>query len=297
MNQKKFFGLCILCTIFLTTFLIIPTYANEDPIKLTYATYINPNELGGYYLSVFKEELENKTDGKVQLKIFWAGSLLEGKEILRGIEDGVVDMGTINSNYSPNQLPTSSLEDFKGQKMRASSRWTLDLMASAGATPVSIPWSDCYMAVQTGTIDAILTNIDGMYSIKLFEVAPNILLLNGLWTKAPLVCTINIDIWNSLSKEIQGQIMEAVEATSYRYKEIYEAEMERIIEGLNKEGCVVNAMPMEDMEKWLTSPAVDEIQATWVEMMKKQGFENAEEILEKIKNIVDEFEEKEALNK
>ncbi|MBA7536569.1 Solute-binding protein [subsurface metagenome] len=356
MNQKRFFGLCILCTIFLMTFLIIPTYANEDPITLTFADYQNPNELGGRYLSFFKEELENKTDGKVQLKIFWTGSLLTGKEILRGIEDGVADMGIINANYYPNQLPiggmfavvvrgpvtfeaqinayqrameevqgwkeeflshnqlplsiycyidkavfstkpTSSLADFKGQKMRASSRWVLDLMASVDATPVSVPWADCYMALQTGTIDSVLTNLDGMYNTKLFEVAPNILLLDGLWVKTPLICTINIDVWNSLSKEIQGQIMEAFEATFYRYKEIWVAETERIIEGLNKEGCVVNTMPMEDMEKWLTSPAVDEIQATWDEMMKGQGFENAEEILEKVKNIVDEVIENEALNK
>ena len=336
--------------------LIMPVCAAEKPIVLTLAEYKTPSDLTGKGALILQEEIADKTNGKVNLKIYWAGSLIKGKEILRGVEDGVADMGNVNPNYYPNQLPIggvyniiprgpaeyesqmeiyetvmeeipewkeeflahnqlpiypyamsakaicstkplASLDDFENQKMRSAARWLLDMMEAAGGTPVSVPWGDCYMALQTGTIDAVLTNLGSLHHAKLDEVASNILLIDRLWAKPAVFYTINLDSWNKLSEEIQGQIMEAMETTAVRYKELYDADWDECIKEVEEMGCVVNTMSTEDMEKWVNLPIVGEIQAQWVKEMEKQGMENASEILEKIKSIVTEVVKKEEMNK
>jgi len=354
MNKKNLFVLSVFFVVLLIISVLTPVYANEKPVTLTLAEYKTPDDLTGRHVSILKEEIENKTNGKVQIKIYWAESLIKGKEILRGVEDGIADIGNLNPNYYPNQLligsvfnviprgpvkyesqmeiyknvmeqvpgweeeflshnqlpfyifalsdkaicstkKMESLEDFKNQKMRAASRWLLDMMAYAGATPVSVPWGDCYMALQTGTIDSVLTNLDSLHYAKLNEVAKNILLLEGLWAKPAVFYTINLDRWNSLSEEIQGQIMEALEVTSERYEKLYNDEWNKVLEEVYDMGCIVHTMSRDDMNAWTSSSAVDKIQAQWVEEMKEKGFENAEEILEQIKSIVDDVVKKEEL--
>ncbi|MDD5015592.1 MAG: TRAP transporter substrate-binding protein DctP [Atribacterota bacterium] len=336
-----------LFVVVLTFSLVITVNAEEKPITLTLAEYTNPNSLTGKGLVILQEEITKNTNGKVELKIFWAESLLTGKEILQGVENGVVDIGNVNPSYFPNQLsingvfaviprgpigykyqimvykkvmeqvpawrdqflahnnlplyifalgdkaicstkPLASLEDFKNKKMRASSKWQLGLLSAAGAVPVSLPWSDCYMGLQTGTIDAVLSNFDAIHSDKFDEVAPHILLVKGLWSKPPVFYTFNKDVWNNLSKDIQGQIMEAFETTAARYGEVYDEIWDSSLKGAEEIGSIVNSMSAEDTEKWLTLPEVVEMQEQWVEEVEKTGLENARELLEQIKSIVEE---------
>lgn len=182
----------------------------------------------------------------------------------------------------------ASLDDFKNKKMRAASRWLMELMAGAGATPVSIPWTDCFMALQTGMIDAVLTNISSTHSAKLYEVAKNILLIPGLWSKPCYHHTINLDVWNRLSPEIQGQFMEAYEKTRVRYVEEWNKNEDAFLKAIKEEGCIVNTMSKEDTERWLNMPIVSELQNKWVKEMEEKGMENAQETLDKIKSIVED---------
>jgi len=333
-----------LFVIILTLSLVMPVYANEQLITLTLAEFSGPISLAGRGVTILQEEIAKKTNGKVELKIYWAGSLLKGKEVLRGVEDGVVDMGAINANYYPNQMPVGgvfnvlpagpfgyeaqrtyyknimkqvpemeaeylehnqlplflltlqniaicstkplvSLEDLKNKKIRSSSRWILNMFRDLGATPVSVPWGDLYMALQTGTIDAAMTNFDSLHDAKLDEVAQNLLLFENFPAKPAIVYTVNLDVWNNLSEDIQGQIMQATEATALSFSKLYDAEWEKCIKEAKEMGCVVNFISKADWEKWKNLPAIDENQVQWVKEMEDQGSKNAEEILEKIKNI------------
>jgi len=353
-NKSIIFGILLFVTI-LAVSLIMPVCAAEKTIILTLAEYNTPSSLAGRGAIVLQEEIAEKTGGRVNLKIYWGGSLLKGKEVLRGVEEGVSDMGNINPNYYPNQLlvggvfnviprgpseyesqmmiyknvmeqvpewkaeflahnqlplytfalsakaicstkPLASLGDFENKKMRSAARWLLDMMEAAGGTPVSVPWGDCYMALQTGTIDAVLINLGSLHNAKLDEVAPNILLIDRLWAKPACFYTINVDTWNKLPEDIQGQIMEALKSTAARYSELYSVEWNNCVEEVEEMGCVVNSMTTEDMEEWVNLPVVGEIQAQWVKEIEDKGMKNAREILEKIKSIVEEVVEKEEMS-
>jgi len=337
----------ILFVVILIVSCIMTVFATEKPITLTLAMYQYPPGLGGVNIEILKDELTKKTDGKVELKVYWGGSLLKGKEILRGVADGTVDMGQLNPNYYPNILPLNGayavvpmgpnkynnkvgvfntgmeqipemkaefttnnqiplyiyvllpkvsastkpitcLKDFKGKKMRASSRWLLSMLGGAGATPVSVPWIDCYMALQTGTIDAVLTNLDGIHDSKLDEVAPHVFLCPQIWNTSPNMISMNIDSWNKIPEDIQEQIMDAMKSTSIRYGEAYDKDWEKIVAEQKEMGCVINAMTPEDAKIWGNLPILEEIEAKWIKENKERGVKDPAGILKQIKEIVKE---------
>ena len=330
-------SMCVLC------FSMI-SLASEQPIKLTLADTTAPTGLRGEGTLLFVEEIEKYTNGRVQVEVYWGESLLKAAEILKGVQDGIVDMGYINPNYYPgplilngsfaiyprgpvkfsnmyeafvtcleevpeltqeldsvnqkqlyinaclpmtvtSRLPFSSFEDFAGKRIRASSRWYLAQLEGAGATPVSVPWGDCYMALQTGTIDAVYTNLDGIHRTKLDEAAPNIFTMREIWIGMPYFYTINLDTWNRLPEDIQSQLVEAGKSASLRFSELYDDEWDRVIAEQNRLGYTVTHASPEDIDKWMAMPIIEEMKDIWISEAEVNGISNAQEIVDRISGI------------
>jgi len=321
--------------------------ASEKPVKLKFAYYTQPTTLAGQCAQFVKEEIEQATDGKVKIDIFWGGSLLKGPEILQGVKDGTVEMGHINPNYYPSELamsgayatlpqgpssfkgqdllfgnifnkvpelkdellrhnqiplfaytvlpkclvstkPVTSLDDLKGRKIRAANRWVLSQLEAVGAIPVSVAWSDCYMALQTGTIDAVFTNLDSIHSTKLDEVAPHIFLAKPLWSGSKFMITVNADTWNSFPKETQDMIMDAMSIVSKKYANLFESTWDEVVKEQIEMGCVVNNMSDEDVKRWVNMPIHEELQNIWIKEQEGKGISNATKIFAQIKDAVQE---------
>lgn len=264
-------------------------YAAEKTYELSLADSTAPVGLRGEALKLLLEEIEKHTDGRVEMKVFWGQSLLKAKEILKGVQEGIVDMGYLNPNYYPEKMfvnssfavlpqgptrfitiskvyncvydeflifekeiealnqktvyrsavlpltvvstkPFTSYESFKGKRVRAASRWWLAELEGAGSVPVSIPWGDCYMALQTGTIDAIYTNFDGEHRTKLDEPGHHVFTLKEIWYAIPMIYTINLDKWNSLPVDIRAELIAAGKAAEKRFSEVYSRYWDKIIE-------------------------------------------------------------------
>jgi len=331
---------------------IISIYAAEKTYELTLADSTAPVGLRGNGVKLFLEEVEKYTNGKVKINVYWGESLLKAKEILKGVKEGVVDMGYINPNYYPKQLlvigsfaihprgpvkfsnaykaiekcfeeipelnqeleslnqkvlyintvlpiaivstkPFISFEDFKDKRIRAASKWYLAQLKGAGAIPVSIPWGDCYMALQTGTIDGVYTNLDGAHRTKLDEPASNIFTMREIWVATAMLYTINIDKWNSLPVDIQEQLLEAGRSASLRFSELYDAEWDKIVNEQKELGYKVTAASSEDIQKWMSMPVIDQMKEDWIKEAKENGIENAKEIVERTSEIFADAVEKE----
>lgn len=54
------------------------------------------------------KEIEEKTDGKVQIDVYWSSSLLTPEETLGGIRDGVADISSLVASYYPQELPVAN---------------------------------------------------------------------------------------------------------------------------------------------------------------------------------------------
>lgn len=317
----------------------------QAKVTLTYATNTAPTGLRGIAEKMFVDEIEKRTKGEVQIKAFWGESLLKGSEILKGVQDGVADMGHINSNYYPNRLllnsainlflqgpvayenkigvyhriydevpeltgefdkykqkivyiyavnpfagtfitPFNSLADFKGRRVRASSRWYLALLEGLGATPVSIPWGDCYMALQTKTVDGVFTNGDAINRVKLDEVAPNLYYFEEMWVPTPYLVTINTKKWNGLSEDVRKAIQAAAAETEKAFGAAYKTMYDDIIAAQKKLGYVVKFATKDEIATVMQLPAVEQNKQTWIKEATKLGASDAEAVLKKIDKVI-----------
>ncbi|MGE4504329.1 MAG: TRAP transporter substrate-binding protein [Desulfovibrionaceae bacterium] len=77
-----------------------------EPIRLTYANFPPPITVPCVQMERFKEVLEERTGGRVQVETFPSGSLLKSKNMLRGVIEGQADIGCLSMSYQPGVFPT-----------------------------------------------------------------------------------------------------------------------------------------------------------------------------------------------
>jgi TRAP-type C4-dicarboxylate transport system substrate-binding protein len=178
--------------------------------------------------------------------------------------------------------PITKVDDLKGRKWRASSRWVLAFLKNAGATPVSVPWADVYMALQTGTIDGVLTNYDGAAMTKLDEAGPNILVAKELWWATPFLHLVNLDFWKGLPKDVQDGILKASATASEQFGKSFDEAFDQIVAAEKKAGRKVNIMPADELAKWEQAAGAQEQAKIWVKELQDGGYKNADQILAKL---------------
>lgn len=332
--------------------LIVAASFTVNAVTLTFASNSPPSGLKGEAEKIFLEELEKAADGRLSIKPFWAESLLKGQEILKGVENGIVDMGQINIAFSWKRLmrnsgllltnvgpveynnkmkafqrmydeipeleeefgnfkqkivymytltnvstcltkPVQSIDDFESLKIRSSSPFALQVLKDLGATPVSLPWGDLYISLQTNAIQGVLTNTDSIHRAKLFEVAPHMFIMDRIWMPIPYHITVNERKWNSLSPEIKAAFPVAAANAQERFAEAYDRWWKTMIRDMEKSGSTIVYAKDADYERWSNVPAHQRNEAYWVKAVGKGGVADAKGLLEQIQTIVAEEVEKE----
>lgn len=348
-------ALTILGVFLLVAGLLFAGGAKETPaqkqatITVKYSDSDPPGGVRTEFLkNVWIPAVERETKGAVKIQDFWGAALLSAPEALKGISDGVAQMGFVFAEFYPKQLPLhqifklfpigpgkwevirwvydtayqqipelkkeiedqwnlkimlytsglpgafastkpiTSIDDIKGQKWRASSRWVLEYLRNAGAIPVSVPWADVYMALQTKTIDGVLTNYDGLHMMKFEEPAPNLLVTKEIWWATPFLIVANKNFWNSLPKEVQEGIERANKFAMDEFGKAFAGAWERIFETQKKAGYKVAVITEEELKKWENEKELVKLHAKWVEENKAAGITNADKIMEKMRDIMKE---------
>lgn len=213
-------------------------------------------------------------------------SIPEFKEELEAWNQKVLFMRFMLPMALCSTKPFTEFEDFRGLRVRASSANYLKALKGAGATPVSVPWSDCYMALQTGTIDSVFTNYDGIFATKLDEPGREIFTARELWVPMPIFVTINLNKWNSLPEDIQKGLMKANESVIERFSSLFALEWERIQLSQKERGCNITEASKEDISKWVELAVWDELRGQWVEEAEKRGIQNGREIISSMEKYI-----------
>lgn len=181
----------------------------------------------------------------------------------------------------------TSLKDFKDRRIRTASRWMLKILKGTGAIPIGIPWADCYLALKTNALEGVFTNLDAIHRVKLDQVAPNIVIFRELWNPVPFHITINLDSWNRLPKDVQQTIKLAGQNARQRFPHQYSSIFNKIVFDQEKAGIKVSFASRKDIDQWLSMEEIKKVKAQWVkEVNLVKGTENAQEILERIDQIV-----------
>jgi TRAP-type C4-dicarboxylate transport system substrate-binding protein len=109
-------------------------------------------------------------------------------------------------NFFFRNKKVTNLEGFKGLKLSVMGGLQGQVMTAIGATGVSMPGGELYMAMSTGIIDGTTTGVNNVIARKFYEVAKYGMqtpVYAGIW-----VVAMNKETWNSLPKELQALMEE-----------------------------------------------------------------------------------------
>lgn len=100
----KFIGTFLLGMIYVLTFLRAQT-ANASMIELRYANFPAPTTFPCVQMERWAKEVEKRTGGKVKVKTFPGGTLLDAKGMFDGVVAGLADIGCFCPSYHPGMFP------------------------------------------------------------------------------------------------------------------------------------------------------------------------------------------------
>ena len=83
----------------------------------------------------------------------------------------VLELNGCIQSYIWTKKPVSKMEDLTGMKLRTPGGHQTNYVKALGAEPVFMPPGDVYMAIETGTVDGIVTCPPVILAFKLHEVA------------------------------------------------------------------------------------------------------------------------------
>ena len=161
--------------------------------------------------------------------------------------------------------PVTEVADIRGMKIRTQNT-TIHVKGfeCLGATPTPMALSDVYTSLQQGTIDGLENPLSVLYSGAYQEVAKN-LMLDGHIRDLSSICISN-DVFNSLTEEQQGWLIQSCEEAGEYQNELAEKADEECLQKLKDAGVTVNDVDVEEFKKAADGFYEDpEIKAMWSE--------------------------------
>lgn len=149
-----------------------------------------------------------------------------------------------------NKRPINEPKDLNGLRIRVQqAKVFADTVSGLGANAVPIAWNELYPAVQAGVVDGGDLPIVNQLLLKTYEVAKFSSLT--FHNYAPTMLVMNLNVWNSFSKEQQELIREAARGAQQRVREATESvdSLAKAKELLEPKGMMVNAAQLEPFRK------------------------------------------------
>ena len=91
--------------------LLIAGSAGAETLTLTYANFPPAATFPSVQMERWAKEVEKRTGGKVQVKTFPGGTLLNAKNMLEGVTSGMADLGNFAMSYQPGRFPVAEAVD------------------------------------------------------------------------------------------------------------------------------------------------------------------------------------------
>lgn len=146
--------------------------------------------------------------------------------------------------------PIHNVDDFKNKKVRLMPSEVLSKqMELLGATPVATSFGDVFSNLQNNVVDAQENTISNIYSKKFYTMENNITLSNhGILAYSVMM---NEDFWNSLDKENQEIINEALaEMQHWQFDEAKQFNTDNLNKLLNTPNVTIIELDQEEQAKW-----------------------------------------------
>ncbi len=186
--------------------------------------------------------------------------------------------------------PLNSLADIKDQRWRSASFWHLDFLRNAGATPVTMHWGEAvYKALEEGSLDGLMVNVDSGFMLKVHEKAPYVLMSRNLWLGHLYILAMNRDTWERLAIEDRAAIQRAAETAYQVLGKEMDRSVDAMIDALKESGANVRLLEHKEVDAWKTATKYQEVQSAWVKNQESMGVKDAGPTLGKVSAILDEI--------
>ena len=262
----------------------IQALINGDPVQISmhsnliYSAFdprFNVVSLPFIYDSV--EDADAKFDGEAGEKL---------KEILG--EYGLHCMGIAENGFrelTNSVREVKSVDDMKNLKIRvAGSNLLMECYKRWGADATNLNWSETYTALQQNTVEGQENPLPAIDAASVQEVQPYCSMWDAIYDC--LFFCINQEIYDGLTPEQQAVVDEAGQKAVEYERYINRSGDEEIMNRWkDKNGVTFTAK--EDMDIESFKEAVDGVDEWFIEELKSQGYEDAEELVEAFTGIGD----------
>ena len=120
------------------------------------------------------------------------------------------------------------LNSLKGKKVRVYNKVSADMITVMGGSPVTLPTSEVYQALEKGVVNAALGSIVAFTKSKMFEVAKNAMITNAYGQGSTYTFVVSKTALDELPKDLQAKVFEAAKeyqtyARKYQYDDVAKA--------------------------------------------------------------------------
>jgi TRAP-type C4-dicarboxylate transport system substrate-binding protein len=187
-----------------------------------------------------------------------AAKLLEKKLEEKGVKNVAWFYITRQAIYTSGKKPLIALDDFKGIKIRGFNKIADASLEALGAAPTPLPGSEVYSALQTGVLDAGITDVSAAFSRRYYEVQKF-----GTVTPAFTVyfhMYVNPRWWNGLKPEQRQAIEAAAKKAEQDAIPITEKTADDAIKQLQEKGMQLKVHNDQEAAVWakaMQKPVID----------------------------------------
>jgi len=168
--------------------------------------------------------------------------------------------------------PVHSLADTKGLKIRSPGGHQTHYIKALGAEPVFIPLGDVYLAMETGTVDGIVTCPPLFIAFKFYEVAKyGVVTTFGCVTEGAIM---NAESWKKIPDDLKPIVDDVCHnpfrTTGGLTRDVYKTMMKEIEE----KKVELYTLPPKEAERWYEG--FREMTRKWVADLEAKGLKARE---------------------
>ncbi|MCB2185345.1 MAG: TRAP transporter substrate-binding protein [Deltaproteobacteria bacterium] len=163
--------------------------------------------------------------------------------------------------------PVHSMADLKGMKIRSPGGLQTNYIKALGAEPVFMPLGEVYMAMETGTIDGIVTCSPLVLAFKLYEVAKyGVVATFGCVTEGVVM---NQKSWDNTPEDLKPIIMEVVGNPYATTGGLTQKTYGEMIQAIKDKGVTLYELPKAEQEAWFKKFQAET--QKWVKGLEDKG--------------------------
>ncbi|RZJ12153.1 MAG: DctP family TRAP transporter solute-binding subunit, partial [Haliea sp.] len=185
-------------------------------------------------------------------------------------------------NLTNSKRAVAKVEDMNGIKLRVMQNPVyLEFFKDLGANPVPMPWSEVFGALETHAVDGQENPAPTIDTAKLYEVQKYLSITRHAYA-AHLVMASK-KWWDTLSKDEQNVITEAVLETRPFQRKLNNDADGKAIADLKTKGMTVNTIAPAEMQRMSDKvrPVVDKFAANFDPVLAKEMFTQVEAMRKK----------------